>query len=298
MDLTSKFFTNDFRRGSTLQELYFERGYNLTVTEAARALDVSERYLMDVFGDSFDYVLVPADATQCFHWKMDECRLQLKAKGLKPNEKIALEKDINRYKFLVRKRIFINFDSFINFLTKNLYRDSNLVAIRLTAEEKQRLTQEHLEAVVEKVLKRFTFEDVERRLVTEKEALKLIRKPLLSGASIKVKYLNSEHVVRKNSLRRTVHDMQLHRFLNRLYDNSRFTIRGAGDERDVVRYRVEFDCADEEIEASFLIPYCPPAKQRAVKEAVIKEIKAYREELLKQRKEQKKLNKKLNKKEA
>lgn len=298
MDLASKYFKSQFGRGSTLQELYFEKGYNLTVTEAAGALDVSERYLMDVFGDSFDYVLVPASATQCFKWKMEDCYEQLKSKGLKANEKIALEKDIKRYKFLVKKRIFINFDSFINFLTKNLYRDSTWVAIRLTNEEKQKLTQEQLEEVVERVLMRFRFDDLDRRLVTEREALRLIKNPILSGVSIKAKYLRSEHALRVNSLRRTVHDMQLHRFLNRLYSNSRYTIRGAGDERDVVRYHVEFDCADEEIEGSFLVPYCVPAKQRAIKEAVIKEIKVYREDLLKQRKEQKKLNKNLNKKEA
>ena len=285
MDLSSNFFKASKKPYKVLESLYFEQGYILTVTEAAAALDVKERYLMDTFSDKFDFVLVPAQATQCFKDKIDECFEQLKSKNLKANEKIAIEKNLNRYRFLMKKRVFINYDSFINFLTKNLYRDSNSIAIRITNEEKQKLSQEQLQEVVEIVLERFEFEDVERRLVTEREALSLLRNPVLSGASVKVEYLKKEYF---HYLRRTVHDMQLHRFLNRLYSNQRFTIRGAGDEREVVRYRVKFDKADDEIDASFLIPYCDLRTQQAVKKAVIKEILVYREELKKQRAEARK----------
>ncbi len=142
-------------------------------------------------------------------------------------------------------------------------------------------------------MERFEFEDVERRLVTEREAFSLLRNRVLSGASVKVEYLKREY---SHYLRRTVHDMQLHRFLNRLYSNQRFTIQGLGDEREVVRYRVEFDKADDEIDASFLIPHCDIKTQKAVKKAVIKEIKIYREELEKQRAEERKLKQKAKKK--
>lgn len=294
MNLSSKYFNTTEKAEFVLSRLYFEQGYTLTVTEAASALDVKENYLMDVFYEHFDYVLVPAKATQCFKSKIEDCESLLKSKKLKANEKIALEKDMNRYKFLIKKRVFINYDSFIKFLTTNLYRDSNSIAIRLTNAEKQKLNQEQLEEIVEKVLESFKFEDVDRRLVTEREASKLIRNPILSGATIKAEYLKLENT---HYLRKTVHDMQLHRFLNRLYSNQRFTIKGAGDEREVVRYQVEFDMLDDEIEASFLIPYCPPKVQLAVKKEVIKEISNYVEELKKQRAEARKLKRK-NKKKA
>lgn len=293
MDLAFKFFKASEKPYKTLESLYFEHGYTLTVTEAAAALDVKERYLMDTFSDKFDFVLVPAKATQCFTDKIDECFEQLKSKNLKANERIAIEKNLNRYRFLTKKRVFINYDSFISFLTKNLYRDSNSIAIRLTNEEKQKLTQAQLNEVVERVLERFEFEDVERRLVTEREALSLLRNPVLSGASVKVEYLKKEYF---HYLRRTVHDMQLHRFLNRLYSNQRFTIQGLGDEREVVRYRIEFDKADDEIDASFLIPYCDSKLKQTVKKAVIKEIAIYRKELEKQRAEERKLKQKAKKK--
>ena len=289
MDLAFKFFKASEKPYKTLESLYFEHGYTLTVTEAAAALDVKERYLMDTFSDKFDFVLVPARATQCFTDKIDECFEQLKSKNLKANERIAIEKNLNRYRFLTKKRVFINYDSFISFLTKNLYRDSNSIAIRLTNEEKQKLSQAQLNEVVERVLERFEFEDVERRLVTEREAFSLLRNPVLSGASVKVEYLKREY---SHYLRRTVHDMQLHRFLNRLYSNQRFTIQGLGDEREVVRYRVEFDKADDEIDASFLIPYCDSKLKQTVKKAVIKEIAIYRKELEKQRAEERKLKQK------
>ena len=293
MDLAFKFFKASEKPYKTLESLYFEHGYTLTVTEAAAALDVKERYLMDTFSDKFDFVLVPAKATQCFTDKIDECFEQLKSKNLKANERIAIEKNLNRYRFLTKKRVFINYDSFISFLTKNLYRDSNSIAIRLTNEEKQKLTQAQLNEVVERVLERFEFEDVERRLVTEREALSLLRNPVLSGASVKVEYVKKEYF---HYLRRTVHDMQLHRFLNRLYSNQRFTIQGLGDEREVVRYRIEFDKADDEIDASFLIPYCDSKLKQTVKKAVIKEIAIYRKELEKQRAEERKLKQKAKKK--
>ena len=293
MDLSSKFFKPSEKPYKTLESLYFEKGYTLTVTEAAAALDVKERYLMDTFSEKFDFVLVPAKATQCFKDKIDECFEQLKSKNLKANEKIAIEKNLNRYCFLTKKRVFINYDSFIKFLTQNLYRDSNSIAIRITSEEKQKLSQTQLNEVVERVLERFKFEDVERRLVTQREAISLLRNPILSGASVKVEYLKREY---SHYLRRTVHDMQLHRFLNRLYSNQRFTIQGLGDEREVVRYRVEFDKADDEIDASFLIPYCDSKLKQTVKKAVIKEIAIYRKELEKQRAEERKLKQTAKKK--
>lgn len=285
MNLASKFFKASHSRSETLYRLYFEEGYTLTVSEAAAALDVKERYLMDTFSDKFDYVLVPARATQCFKAKIEECQEKLSSKDLKANERIAIEKDLSRYQFLIKKRVFINYDSFLEFLTRNLYVDYRLVAIRLTSEEKQKLNQRELNEVVETVLERFEFDDNDRRLVTKEEAFKVLKKPILSGASIKVEYLKREF---SHYLRRTVHDMQLHRFLDRYYSNDRYSIQGLGDEREVVRYHIRIDQAYEDIDASFLVPNCDPNKRTAIKKAVIKEIKVYREKLDEERKKKSK----------
>lgn len=285
MNLASNFFKPFQSPSETLYKLYFDFGYTLTVTEAAAALDVKERYLMDTFSDKFNYVLVPAGATQCFKAKIEECQEKLSSKDLQENERIAIQKDLNRYRFLIKKRVFINYDSFITFLTRNLYIDYKYVAIRLTSAEKQKLSQEQLNEVVETVLKRFDFEDTERRLVSPDEAVKVLKRPVLSGASVKVEYLKIEH---SHYLRKTVHDMQLHRFLDRYYSNDRYSIRGLGDEREVVRYHIRIDQAYEDIDASFLVPNCDSNKRKAIKKAVIKEIKVYREKLEEERKKKSK----------
>lgn len=285
MNLASTFFKKSQSPDDVLKRLYFELGYTLTVTEAAAALDVKERYLMDTFSDKFNYVLVPSGATQCFKLKIDECEKKLKSKDLKENERIAIEKDLNRYRFLIKKRVFINYDSFITFLTRNLYIDYKYVAIRLTNEEKQKLSQKELQTVVETVLERFEFEDTDRRLVTSQEAIKILKSSILSGSSIKVDYLKREYA---HYLRKTVHDMQLHRFLDRYYSNNRYSIAGLGEEREVVRYHIRFDKAYEDIEASFLVPNCDSNKRKAIKKAVIEEIKIYREKLDSERKKKSK----------
>lgn len=285
MNLASTFFKKSQSPDDVLKRLYFELGYTLTVTEAAAALDVKERYLMDTFSDKFNYVLVPAGATQCFKEKIEECQEKLSSKDLQENERIAIQKDLNRYRFLIKKRVFINYDSFITFLTRNLYIDYKYVAIRLTSEEKQKLSQKEIQEVIETVLERFEFEDTDRRLVTPEEAVKVLKKPILSGASIKVEYLKREY---SHYLRKTVHDTQLHRFIKYYYSNQRYSIAGLGEEREVVRYHIRFDKAYEDIEASFLIPYCDPNQRTAIKKAVIKEIKLYREKLDQERKKKSK----------
>lgn len=281
MDLSTKFFSSITNPSRILSDLYFEKGYNLTVTEAAASINVTERYLLRVFGEKFDYVLVPKGATQCFNTEKDACFSKLKEKDLKANERIALEKDIERYKFLTRKRVFINRDSFLKFLTNNLNIDTDYVAIRLTQEENQCVSRAELDEIVDEVLKSFKFKNDYGRLVTLSEAKQILRNPLQSGRTLKDSYLKAFYA--NENLRKTVHDTQLHRFLEYFYSNQRYTIQGNGDERDVVRYQVVFDVKDEEIFTSFLVPNCPPKIQENIKREVIKAIKEFRENLKQQK---------------
>jgi hypothetical protein len=275
MELTDKFFKEDTDPAHVLSDLYFLEGYTLTVGEAAASINVTERYLLRVFKDEFDFVMVPTGATQCFKDTVSKHYEQLKKATLADNERIALEKEIERFRQLIRKRVFINKDSFLEFLTKNLRIETNQVAIRLSQEENQKISQAELDEVVKEVIKDFKFTDTESRFVTLSEARQLLRRSILSGRTLKETYLKKFFT--NNSLKKTVHDTQLHRFLNRCYSNKKFKIQGTGDERDVVRYDVFFDIPDDEIFTSFLVPNCPPRIQANIKSEVIKQIKVFRE---------------------
>lgn len=282
MELTNKFFIEDTDPAEILSDLYFTQGYTLTVGEAAASINVTERYLLRVFKNHFDFVMVPTGATQCFKTKISEHYEQLKKATLAENERIALEKEIKRFSQLIRKRVFINKKSFLNFLTQNLIIETNQVAIRLSREENQKVSQAELDEIVADVIKDFKFNDVESRFVNDWEARQLLSKNLSSGRTLKDTYLKAFFT--NSSLKKTVHDTQLHRFLNRYYSNKKFKIQGTGDERDVVRYDVFFDIPDDEIFTSFLVPNCPPRIQNNIKMEVIKQIKVFRETQAKEKK--------------
>lgn len=124
MDMTIKLFDDLVHPEDTLARLFFLEGYNLTTTEAAAILDVSERYLVDLLKDNFDYVMAPRGATQCFSMIVPEAYRE----SFTRYKEFILDKYSWNTEFnfnehwgtLRKKRMFINRDSFRAYLARDL----------------------------------------------------------------------------------------------------------------------------------------------------------------------------------
>ena len=103
-----------------LSRLFFNEGFNITGYECARILDITERYLFDNLKPSFNYVKANKGDTACFTEfyqltnavAIEEQLSELRAKYITNNDAYR--------KFLAKKRIFINRDSFKEFLRNDL----------------------------------------------------------------------------------------------------------------------------------------------------------------------------------
>lgn len=128
MDKSKDYFLDEVDPDSyqRLAKAFFKDGYDLTTTEAAELLDVTERYLVDFLKDHFDYVMAPRFATKCFksHFTILHYSQELQAYSEHVRKNIALGLETfdydNYFKGLMKKRIFINRETFKKFLLRDL----------------------------------------------------------------------------------------------------------------------------------------------------------------------------------
>lgn len=130
MDMTKTLLLNN--ESNTFEDLFFGSHYNMTVREVATLLDTSERYVCDYIKNHFDYISVTKKQTNIFlpenllytgnsHRKvMDKALLILNAGKDINNNTIVTQSVGDYYDSLVRKRLFINRQSFRRYLLRYL----------------------------------------------------------------------------------------------------------------------------------------------------------------------------------
>ena len=135
MDMTEKVLGEGLFMVDSMDEAFFKGKYDLTTTEAAAMLDISERYLCDLLKDNFDYIMPKAFQKQCFHKDNITDTLSMNRSAfmkMKWRIEDQDEQGIKRYFHgLIRKRMFIQRQSFRQFMINNIkvvrFRDGHLV---------------------------------------------------------------------------------------------------------------------------------------------------------------------------
>lgn len=115
-DNTDIFFnkTQDiFQKADILEQLIFFGGYELSVSETARLLDVSERYLCEKLKDQLDYIVPPKEAKICL---APERIARTFREDWRLDRRIGFEYACG----LLHKKIFIKKDSVKQFMAQTI----------------------------------------------------------------------------------------------------------------------------------------------------------------------------------
>lgn len=135
MDMTEKVLGKGTFTVDSMDAAFFKGKYDLTTTEAAAMLDLSERYLCDLLKNNFNYIVPKAFQKQCFHKDNIEHTLNMHQSAfMKMRWRIKDQDDQGiEYYFhgLIRKRMFIQRQSFRQFMINNIrvvrFRDGHLI---------------------------------------------------------------------------------------------------------------------------------------------------------------------------
>lgn len=216
-----------------LAYLFFKEGFNLTGYECAKTLDITERYLFDKLKTSFDYVVADKGATKCFN--LNYLHKYYSVYATEINE--LAEKygsNIDEYlKFLGRRKVFINRESYKDYLRTDLKLVQERVRFSLPLEEiPKNLTLGEIYFIIDNSP---TIKEYDYSAALSDETLDGI----IDGDIKLYSPKQLKHYVQVNG--KTVYDTQLYRWLNRRAGVSKLHLTTTSDERPVVRYVFNID---------------------------------------------------------
>lgn len=238
-------------------ELYCDEGYDLILQDAAEMLDVEPKWLINNFGDKFDYFIAPASATKSFTDYINDKMME--KLGLMPGQSVKeflLISHIERRGY-ARKKIFINRKSFYEFLKENLNIAFELKQVAIPRALLYNLKDKDLDKVRDEMLLQFdlakksqngtlTFKESKNTKVDDEQFesiihAKMFSQKTLSTHHIKTKYENPYQAkkVGDKKFREWLLDVNI----------TKVTFKQDKNERPVVRYFFESnECLDESLE--------------------------------------------------
>lgn len=276
MDLTDKYFSELLSKkescstkdelsafysklNDTMEDLFFKHQFSITGTEICSMLDITEYYFFLNLKDKVDYIVAPKKSTQFFN--SIASKLKLKYSHTEDDEKKAmLYNDFLKYKALVRKKVFINRTSLFKFLMNELKIEYwNIQIILKENEYSSELKKSEIDKIVSEYKQKFLSPPTTNIEITESIANDILEGniKLLSGKHIK-------HLISTkydNPYQRTIHNVQLYRFLKNEVNAIQFTMLIA-NEKPIVRYAINeeslihFNSYNEKGSYIFSIPSC------------------------------------------
>lgn len=245
-------------------ELYAEAGYDMLIQDCAQLLDVEEKWLVKTFGHEFDYFIAPSPSTTAFSQLniLNYPKLSEKL-GYVPNPTLTgtilmlynetwLQKTKKERVGLSRKRIFVNRESFYEFMKKHLVVVNELKKVAIPRDDLNGLSNNKLDKIKYEVFTNFNLGKFSRSgnfsffetsgLITEEHFNVILEERLYSGKTIKDgRYFETSiesHLITK------IHDTQLYRWLDKV-EVTKITLTPPGNKAPVVRYLFPFDINEE-----------------------------------------------------
>lgn len=245
-------------------ELYAEAGYDMLIQDCAQLLDVEEKWLVKTFGHEFDYFIAPSPSTTAFSQLniLNYPKLSEKL-GYVPNPTLTgtilmlynetwLQKTKDERVGLSRKRIFVNRESFYEFMKKHLVVVNELKKVAIPRDDLNGLSNNKLDKIKYEVFTNFNLGKFSRSgnfsfhekagLITEEHFNVILEEKLYSGKTIKDRRYFDPSI--ESSLITKVHDTQLYRWLDKV-EVTKITLTPVGNKAPVVRYLFPFNINEE-----------------------------------------------------
>lgn len=244
-------------------ELYAEEGYDMLIQECAKILDVEEKWLIRTFGHEFDYFIAPSPATTVFSQLniLNYPKLSEKL-GYVPNPTLTgtilmlynegwLQTSKDKRVGLSRKRIFVNRESFYEFMKKHLVVVNELKKVAIPRDDLNGLSNNKLDKIKYELFAQFKLGEVSKSgnfsfheksgPITQEHFNVILEEKLYSGKTIKDWHIETSI---ESRLITKIHDVQLYRWLDKV-EVTKITLTPVGNKAPVVRYLFPFDINEE-----------------------------------------------------